>query len=313
MSDNHVTLCVVIPMYNAEATIINALDSISKQTRLPDHVIIVDDGSQDKSAGLVESYASDYPITLIKQQNAGPSAARNKGIFQSQEEIICFLDADDAWVNTKLERQTALYEKLTADGHHVGLMDCFETVHYMDNREQVFNRIKSGNHFQDFVAENIINGTSCVFARREALVAIGGFDQEIRFAEDRWLWTQVAENYEVHTVPEVLSHRYIAATNITSNPKKYYSHKLKFIDKFVAKYGQRFSQQQLNQFVIDNLSDFLRAFSRDGDYASVKVTYEHMLSRSASVIFYKQGKMTFRYLHALFMLVFKRNATGATS
>lgn len=300
-------------MYNAEETILGALDSIARQTRLPENVIIIDDGSSDRSVELVENYQSDYKITLIKQQNSGPSTARNRGIFHSKEDIICFLDADDAWIETKLERQLALYTRLTEQGHNVGLIDSFEADYYMGKRTNTFERFKSGNHFNDFIRENIMNGTSCVFAKREAIVAVGGFDQEIRFAEDRWLWTQIAENYEVHTVPEVLTNRYVAATNITSNPKKYYPYKLKFIDKFIGKYGDRFTQQRRDQFVIDNIVDFLRAFSRDGDYANVKESYEHMFAQSSHVIFYHRGKITLRYLHALFMLMFKRNSTRTAS
>jgi ubiquinone/menaquinone biosynthesis C-methylase UbiE len=96
------TLSVVIPLYNKEAAIECTLKSVLHQTREPDEVIIVDDGSTDASSAAVEhvlqSEQTRIPVRLIRQANQGVSAARNRGAEESRSEYIAFLDADDEWL-----------------------------------------------------------------------------------------------------------------------------------------------------------------------------------------------------------------------
>lgn len=302
-TDNGPSLCVVIPMYNAAGTIVKALDSLVAQTRQPDHVVVVDDGSADGGSALVTSYQAPFQITLVQQHNQGPAAARNTGIRASAETLVCFLDADDIWLPTKLERQLVLFASLVGEGRHVGIIDCFERIHYADGRQKVRSWIKKGLHFHEFAKFNIVNGTSCVMALRELLLAVGGFDVEIRYAEDRWLWTQMAETHEIHTVAEVLSERFISSTNITANPAKYYSHKIRFIEKYLDRYGERLSHTERCRFVLAGHLEFLRPFSRRGDYRNAVTAFESMLSYSKRALWFDRGRPLLRYLHARFMLM----------
>lgn len=304
MMSNHTentTVCVVIPMYNSQNTIVRALNSICHQTELPDKVIVIDDGSTDDSASIVENFVAPFELVLIKQKNQGPSAARNLGIKESVEDIICFLDADDQWVETKLEKQLNLYRTLVNHGHKVGIIDCFEQILTNRGEDRLCNRVKQGQHFRDFALCNIINGTSCVMINRSVLVDKGGFDTDIRFAEDRWLWTQIAEHGEVHTVPEVLSYRHIADGNITSNPSKYLSHKIKFVDKFVKKYSSNFNTQEISQFVFSGFYDFQRCFYKERDYNNSMYVYRQMLDWSWRVLFYNRGKATMYFVMSFIM------------
>ncbi|MDQ3204312.1 MAG: glycosyltransferase [Pseudomonadota bacterium] len=292
------TVCVVIPLYNAASSIQQTLASLSRQTRLPDNVIIVDDGSSDDGPQMVRNFVAPFPITFLQQANEGPGSARNKGIFKAQETFIAFLDADDQWHPEKLEKQLALYAELTRTGHRVGLIDCYQLSVFSDGKEQREERCKSGNHFADFMRENVINGTSGVVVRREAIVALGGFDQKLRYAEDRLLWTRIAEHWEVHTVPEVLIRRGVNASNITAQPQKYYPHKLKFIDLYLELYGTRLTRQQRIDFVLANHADFLGTFSRRGDHAQVIKVFQKMLKHSWQTLIFFNGKPTLRYLYA---------------
>jgi glycosyltransferase involved in cell wall biosynthesis len=95
---------VVIPVYNGERFLAEALESVFAQTLPPYEVIVVDDGSTDASAEV----AGRFPVTLIRQENRGPGAARNAGVAQCTGEYLAFLDADDIWLPEKLERQMAL-------------------------------------------------------------------------------------------------------------------------------------------------------------------------------------------------------------
>jgi len=98
---------VVVPLYNKEREIVDTLNSILNQTYKPDEVIVVDDGSTDKSIEVVEKNFKNK-VKIIKQKNCGVSCARNRGIKEAKNEFICFLDADDLWENTFLEEVAKL-------------------------------------------------------------------------------------------------------------------------------------------------------------------------------------------------------------
>lgn len=293
------SVCVVIPMYNAAGSIRQTLDSLKEQTRMPDHVIVIDDGSSDEGPQIVERYIAPFPLTLLRQANEGPASARNKGVFSARETFIAFLDADDQWHPQKLEKQLALYAQLTRDGHKVGLIDCYQMSEFSDGTRQLEDRCKAGHHFADFIHENVINGTSGVLVVRDVVTALGGFDQSLRYAEDRLLWTRIAEHWEIHTVPQILHRRGVNSGNITAQPQKYYPHKIKFIELYLDRYGARLSEQQRIHFVLANHADFLNAFSRRGEHVQVIQVFQRMLEHSWKAMFFFNGKPTLRYLYAL--------------
>lgn len=109
-------ITVIIPMYNAEETIELVLDSVRTQTacNLIQKVIVVDDGSQDSSAEVIKGYMrkwTTFPLQYIYQENQGVAAARNRGYREAQTKYIAFLDADDAWLPRKIERQIEIINK----------------------------------------------------------------------------------------------------------------------------------------------------------------------------------------------------------
>lgn len=98
----------IIPAWNAEKFIARSVASVLDQTRPVDEVIVVDDGSTDATAQIVEAIEG---VTLLRQENAGVAAARNHGIKKATGNIICFNDADDLWMQKKLETQMKAIEK----------------------------------------------------------------------------------------------------------------------------------------------------------------------------------------------------------
>jgi glycosyltransferase involved in cell wall biosynthesis len=98
------TVSVVIPVYNAERFLAEAIAGALKQTRPPAEIVVVDDGSTDRSADVAVSFPG---VRVIRQANTGPAAARNAGVAAARGDCVAFLDADDVWLPTKLERQAA--------------------------------------------------------------------------------------------------------------------------------------------------------------------------------------------------------------
>lgn len=113
MHDNAPRISVVIPYYNREHTLLRALDSVRDQTEQDFEIIAVDDGSTDGSYALVEAYRQRHPglrLRNIRQENGGPSAARNNGVRHAVGEFVAFLDSDDSWAPDKLRIQHGFME-----------------------------------------------------------------------------------------------------------------------------------------------------------------------------------------------------------
>ena len=107
-------ISIIIPAYNAGATLREALDSVQAQNHAPHEVIVVDDGSTDDTADIARTYEEVLPLVLVQQTNAGLGAARNAGMDKATGEAWAFLDADDVWGANKLGIAVSYLEKFPA-------------------------------------------------------------------------------------------------------------------------------------------------------------------------------------------------------
>ena len=103
MSRARSAISVIIPVYNGEAFLAEAVASVQEQSLAPNEIIIVDDGSEDGTVAVIESLGPE--IRSIRQTNAGPAAARNRGLEMASGDFISFIDADDLWLPGKLKSQ----------------------------------------------------------------------------------------------------------------------------------------------------------------------------------------------------------------
>lgn len=197
---------VVIPAYNAAATISRALRSVYAQTFPADEVIVVDDGSTDGTAEVVRA---EFPkVRLIQQANSGPSAARNAGIQTSKGRWIAFLDADDRWLPWKLQRQMAVFE---ADGD-IALVACRAYIlregdvhlNMPEDHDPAVDKVG----FLDLLQDNMFS-TPSVVARADVLHDLGGFDPGIPGSEDFDLWLRIASRYPILRLRSKLIEVYI--------------------------------------------------------------------------------------------------------
>lgn len=109
------TIAVIIPTFNRSRTVPQAVDSVLQQTRRPDEIIVVDDGSTDETASVLAAYEGQ--ITVIRQENRGVSAARNRGAAAATSEWLTFLDSDDVWYPHRLAVLTGAIQSVDADVH----------------------------------------------------------------------------------------------------------------------------------------------------------------------------------------------------
>lgn len=178
------TVSVVIPTYNYGRFIAAAIDSALRQTYAPLEVIVVDDGSTDETPEALGPYCGR--VSYILQKNAGPSAARNRGIRAARGEWIAFLDADDIWFEDKLRLQM----KCAAENPDVCLIGALANSSRMLVDDCDPPQVTLMNT-PDLLG-GLPFGTSSVAARKKELMAAGLFNESRRWVEDRELWLKAS-------------------------------------------------------------------------------------------------------------------------
>jgi glycosyltransferase involved in cell wall biosynthesis len=192
---------VVIPVFNRQAALGRAIESVLAQTCQDFEIIVVDDGSTDRPCAYVTALA-DRRITLIRhEQNRGGGAARNTGIRAGSAAYVAFLDSDDQWLPTKLERQLEVFERsservgLVYTGAERVLADG-RVVRHIPRRQVDLSRV--------LLTENVVGETSVGMVRRSALDATGAFDESLPSCQDMDLWLRLCERFGAEVVPEAL-------------------------------------------------------------------------------------------------------------
>lgn len=181
---------VVIPAYNAAEYIAEALDSVLAQTFSDYEIVVVNDGSPDTER--LEQALAPYRhrIRYLKQENRGPSAARNAAILEAVGKYVAFLDSDDRWLPSHLQAQLRLLDNDPA----LGLVYADGIVTVEDAPVRTCFQINRQNHpvtFEMLVRDDCTVVTSAAVARREALLQAGLFDERFKHCEDFDLWARV--------------------------------------------------------------------------------------------------------------------------
>jgi glycosyltransferase involved in cell wall biosynthesis len=216
---------VIVPCFNAEQFIGSCLESIVNQTVQPHEVIVIDDGSTDKSLDIIQS--SRLPLRILKSPRKGGAGARNIGIRAAESEWLAFLDADDVWYPNHLERSIEIigrfgprgcinhYDHITLDG---GLIrrECgkFDTVIEGFGLDEYIEHYLKYRHF--------VGMSACLVETRRAL-EVGGLDEnqvhrhDIEFwlravHEQKWVFDPVATSAYRKACPGSLSKNYADAT-----------------------------------------------------------------------------------------------------
>jgi glycosyltransferase involved in cell wall biosynthesis len=201
---------VVIPAFNAAATIDETLRSVRAQSFAALEIIVVDDGSSDDTQAVVARHlAADKRVRYLRQENAGVASARNAGWRAAAGEMIAFVDADDLWAAEKIERQEAMLQESSPK---VGVNYCFYTRIGRDGiiTDCWAQAAHDGDILDRLLRENFIGGNgSTMLMRRAVLEEAGGFESGFRAAGaegcDDYLFTcRVAESFHFSVLPEIL-------------------------------------------------------------------------------------------------------------
>jgi glycosyltransferase involved in cell wall biosynthesis len=204
------SVSVIIPCYNAAASIARCLDSVLSQTLPPSHVIVADDGSTDDSIGIVEGYGD--AITILRQSNQGPAAARNAGFRVVTGEYVAMLDADDYWLPEFLKTCVGFLEAhpeavAVSAGQQIkvwGHDECIRpAILAEDSPDKPRVPVVLKDFFDFWAAHNHITTGSNVI-RKAVLDQAGVQRPELRICEDLEFWGYLATWGKWGFVPEVL-------------------------------------------------------------------------------------------------------------
>lgn len=213
------TVSVIIPTYNSAGYVCEAVESVLAQTYTyrDVEIIVIDDGSTDDTRQRLEAYT---PRILYEYQpNRGRSSARNRGIQLASGEWIAFLDADDTWYPSKLERQMAALAK---EPRAAWAYCCVDLVNENGARlgsDFWEDTVGSGRAGMSMAYDALLRGelaisSSTVVARTEMIRQLGGFCEQLPAGEDTHLWLRIARRQSVLYMPESLGTRRVATRTL---------------------------------------------------------------------------------------------------
>lgn len=209
---------VIIPAYNAAHCLAETMTSVQQQTFTDWELLVIDDGSHDRTAEIVQQFQQDdVRIRLIRQPNQGVSIARNRGVAESQAAIIAFLDADDQWLPTKLN---AHLEQFQANPQ---LGVSFAQVEFLTQSGKPTGQISSsqltGLKPANLLCENPTTTTSNWVIRRAVWSEVGGFCATMSYSEDlEWLLRVVcAQHWQIAGIPAVLTRYRTSTTGLSAD------------------------------------------------------------------------------------------------
>lgn len=195
---------VIIPVFNGEKYIAMALESVFSQTYQNYEVIVIDDGSTDRTEEVIASFSGK--LKLIRQPNSGPACARNKGVENSIGELVAFLDHDDVWLPDKLHLQVKCLEQNKLVSLVYSDFGTFNDQGIIEeSASQTRGLFMPSGYIFPYLFFDPICWTSTVLVKRSCLDEIGAFDEDenIHMAEDYDLWLRLSKKFEFHYINKV--------------------------------------------------------------------------------------------------------------
>jgi alpha-1,3-rhamnosyltransferase len=236
MKDNMVNqnplVSVLVPAYNHEQYIEEALQSVIDQAYENIEIIVINDGSTDGTGRVIEGFIQRNPgfhITYLEQKNEGICKTLNKGLKHAKGKYVALLASDDMWTPDKTLKQVQLMERndniglIFSDHYFMRVREITEikATDYKPNIRKCFKRnIQNENMYEKLMTENFIPALT-VMMRRDCVDKLGGFDPELR-AEDYDMWLRMAKEYPIAFIDEPLAYYRVHATNLSNKAIRIY-------------------------------------------------------------------------------------------
>jgi glycosyltransferase involved in cell wall biosynthesis len=244
----------VIPCYNAEPFLAEAIESALSQSRPPDEIVVLDDKSTDGSARLAASFGDR--VRVVDGPHRGVAAARNAVVGAARGDLIAWLDADDTWERDKLERQIPRFDDPT-----VGLVYC--RTRRFESETSWPLEMPEGDVFEQLYFRNFVACPTVVVVRRQALLDAGGFDDSLRNAEDVDAWLRIARTWKFAAVPRTLCKYRSHADQLSAVRADVVRYGLRVREKYAADIERRMAfsaaerRERLARIYLDEVSTMI--------------------------------------------------------
>jgi glycosyltransferase involved in cell wall biosynthesis len=231
---------VIVPVYNGAKFLREALESVSPQNYAPMEIIVIDDGSTDETAQVVQAFTeqSRAPVQYVYQENRGPAAARNHGLGIARGDIIAFQDADDVWTQDKLAVQLDLLARHPSASVVLG----FTRLTQMSGQEQVIGQ------------SGLVTVLQAALFRRTVFDQVGVLNEDLRLGEDvDWYLRALEQDVQIITHQDVVLFYRRHAANLTCSRQETNAHLLLAIRRSLVRRRQSDdpSRKWLASFIVD--------------------------------------------------------------
>lgn len=201
---------VIIPLYNKEREVAATIRSVLAQTLLPLEIVVVDDGSTDRSAEKVEAIGSPL-VRLIRQENAGECAARNRAMAETRGDYFALIDADDEWKPEFLEEVAQMIGEFPECGIYSTAFDIVSPTGTVRGNCPT-ERGEVENFWRESMTRYVTIPSATVLPRR-VVEQLGGFPEGMKMGGDQWMWIKVASHHKVCFSPRPLCNYSMVASN----------------------------------------------------------------------------------------------------
>lgn len=254
---------IIIPTYSRPKNLCRAIDSVLAQTYQSIEIIVVDDNGigtefQQETEYKLSSYIKNKNIIYLKHKvNKNGSAARNTGIYASKGEFIGFLDDDDVFEPTKIEKQVT---RLAACDNKYDACYC-NSIIYNSRRTIYTHNIKEGNLCYDLLTRKTDFNTSTILFRRQALIDINGWDERFSRHQDWELLVRYFRKHEICIVDKnhFLVKKYATDNVITRNPRRAIEYRQFFLEEMKSDINQFPNSKKIYRAQIEDLALCLMA------------------------------------------------------
>ncbi|MBD3287791.1 glycosyltransferase [candidate division KSB1 bacterium] len=294
---SHKLVSIIIPMYNSEKTLENTFETLIIQTYQDIEILLIDDGSTDRTAEIALSFAQKYSnVYYHHKENGGVASARNLGLKKAAGKLIALCDHDELWLPQKLEKQVPLFDDpetgLVYSGHNV--------KHIKNGKENVMNNGRriyyEGDCFHKILQFNFIP-TNTVVIREKCFEKVGDFysGKEMHGTDDRHMWIRIARYYKIRAVKEVLITHVIHGDNWSLNENRMLNSAIACLDDISKQFPAKSSKDVIalkkgyfNTYLHYGLNLFYKK-----DYKNARYCFKQTLRRKPfhlkSLMYYLSG------------------------
>lgn len=295
----HNLVSVIIPTYNRENIIKDAINTVLAQTYQNFEIIIIDDGT-DNTGDIVKSFKDERIKYIYEEKRGNPSIARNIGIKDAKGKYIAFLDSDDLWHPEKLEKQVNILDQ----NHDIGFVTNWNLYKTFENEEIKVKKYQAKTQKENIQyiltsPDKVYAGTSTLMIRKECFEKSGLFDGEIIFCEDWDLYFRISVLYNIYNIEEILTYYRVhkGAASSTNDVKKFRESYLKFLDKAFENKNLQSEMLKIKNIAYSNALWCIGSWAlyKSKDYA---ITRENLLK---SLKYSNDKIFNIKFLVALFL------------